>query len=247
MLLLKEAVSELEELKLISATSLSESSNTEQPSNFPNRRFYDFNWKYSGSFANIDRGISLSSTQDASTPMPEWARTLFKKLQTTGIAPSWVESPDHCMIGEYEPNSGLPAHVDDVSYWDHWILVLSLRSDTTLRMRDLRFPELFRDILVPRRSAYLLQGASRYSWTHEVMPCQERRTVIMWRNILPAILHAPIQTDNKENKFIERVTLPSSNISTETQIYRNKLYNIAGTVSFLILGLVTFQSFFKKK
>ncbi|KAI1893935.1 hypothetical protein AGOR_G00128770 [Albula goreensis] len=76
--------------------------------------------------------------------------------------------PDQLTINQYEPGQGIPPHVDTHSAFEDTILSLSLGAKTVM---DFRHPEgRSVAVVLPRRSLLVMQGESRYLWTHGITP-----------------------------------------------------------------------------
>lgn len=100
---------------------------------------------------------------------------------------SWL--PVHAI--HLHKNGTLSAHVDSVKFSGTVVCGLSLLSDCIMRLRpaypseNLDFLDHkndipskaikdYIDLYLPRRSLYILSGASRYSYTHEILSCGAR-------------------------------------------------------------------------
>lgn len=69
--------------------------------------------------------------------------------------------PDQLTVNQYEPGSGIPAHVDTHSAFEDEIL----GSDVVM---DFKHPDgVTVQVTLPRRSLLVMGGESRYLWTHE--------------------------------------------------------------------------------
>ena len=95
-------------------------------------------------------------------------------------------SPIEVNILEYlqEKGSNIAPHFDDFWIWGERILGLSLGSDTVMqftREGDLRLIE----VPLPRRSLYVMSGASRNEWMHgiESKDVKGRRLVVTLREL----------------------------------------------------------------
>lgn len=83
------------------------------------------------------------------------------------------------LLNVYPPGDGVSAHTDDPLTWTGWVLGLSLGSDTVMTFRDPRRPRgdggeppggnLVADVLLPRRSLYVMTGEARWGLTHEIV------------------------------------------------------------------------------
>lgn len=94
-------------------------------------------------------------------------------------------------------SSGVRAHTDDKVFWTGWVLGISMGTEAVMTFRD---PEAaaapsrsgccpcgcgggtcavgaagahLADVLLPRRSMYVMTGPARWSYTHEISPQQQ--------------------------------------------------------------------------
>jgi alkylated DNA repair dioxygenase AlkB len=72
---------------------------------------------------------------------------------------------DQCIVNEYLPGQGISRHIDKTSLFGPTIACVSIGSDATIRFTKDKNAV---DVLVPRRSLYIMQGDARYAWTHEM-------------------------------------------------------------------------------
>lgn len=84
-------------------------------------------------------------------------------------------------------------HVDSIRYCGNIICGLCLLSDAVMRLVQVDNKDQVIDIMLPRRSLYIMRDESRYKYTHEVLGekesyfdttavCRDRRVSIMCRN-----------------------------------------------------------------
>ncbi|MBN3302001.1 ALKB7 dioxygenase, partial [Amia calva] len=87
-------------------------------------------------------------------------------------------------------------HVDSVKFCGSTIAGLSLLSDSVMRLVSQQDAADWVDLLLPRRSLYIIRGSARYDFTHEILRDEEsvfgglrvprqRRVTVICRN-LPA-------------------------------------------------------------
>nr|ACO10554.1 Alkylated DNA repair protein alkB homolog 7 precursor [Caligus rogercresseyi] len=84
-------------------------------------------------------------------------------------------------------NGLIKPHVDSIKFCGSTISVLSLLSSSIARFRVESDRETYVDVPLPARSLYILKGASRYDFTHEILGPEEdlnkgRRISIVIRN-----------------------------------------------------------------
>ncbi|XP_076756510.1 alpha-ketoglutarate-dependent dioxygenase alkB homolog 7, mitochondrial [Xylocopa sonorina] len=59
-------------------------------------------------------------------------------------------------------------HVDSVRFCGEIIAGLSLLTDCVMRLQMINNEALYKDFLLPRRSLYIMSGAARYNYNHEI-------------------------------------------------------------------------------
>ncbi|XP_078478996.1 alpha-ketoglutarate-dependent dioxygenase alkB homolog 7, mitochondrial [Lampetra planeri] len=85
-------------------------------------------------------------------------------------------------------------HIDSVKFCGSTIAGLSLLSDSIMRLVKEDSPSQWLDLLLPRRSLYILRDQARYNFTHEILKDEEsvfngqrvprqRRIAIICRNL----------------------------------------------------------------
>lgn len=112
-----------------------------------------FGYEFKYEINNVDRNSPLKET------IPSHCEKLFKFMNIT---------PDQLTVNCYNPGQGIPAHVDTHSAFEGPIISLSLGSDVVMEFKhdDGRSCS----VLLPRRSLTIMDGESRYDWTHGITP-----------------------------------------------------------------------------
>ena len=119
---------------------------------------------------------------DRLSPLPRWMGALVDRTLASDPArqflPSledWGDGVQHALLNEYEPGDGVRAHTDDTRFWRKFVLGLSLGSAVTMRFTSpsaclscLAMQTEAVDVRLPARSLYVLTGASRWVWKHEI-------------------------------------------------------------------------------
>ena len=88
-------------------------------------------------------------------------------------------------IYTYEKNDMLRPHVDDVNFWNHWVVGLSMGSDIVMDFTNMSTKEEH-PIFIPARSVYILTGDARYSYLHGIKSQKfnnHKRVSITFRSI----------------------------------------------------------------
>ncbi|NXS22679.1 ALKB7 dioxygenase, partial [Mystacornis crossleyi] len=91
------------------------------------------------------------------------------------------------------PGGRVGPHVDSVKFCGCTIAGVSLLSPSVLRLRSLQDPQDWLELLLEPGSLYVLRGAARYEFTHEILPDEEsffgglrvprgRRVALIFRN-----------------------------------------------------------------
>ena len=99
--------------------------------------------------------------------LPPWASELAWRLCRDGLLP---RAPDQMVVNDYQPGSGIFAHVDQ-AVWGEVVASVSLGSTCVMqfsRSDDERAEEVF---LEPR-SMLVLSGEARWAWRHGILPRQ---------------------------------------------------------------------------
>lgn len=155
---IKEAISQEEEEKLISSIDKNEWDNRYKR----RTQYYGYDYHYR------TRGLT--------------------KLDTipTEFIPSSVAShisPDAIIINEYYDGQGITPHTDAMC-WGNRIVILSLGADTTMKFSaDL----LSIDVTLPRRSLLILEDKPRYKLKHSIDHKGDRRVSLTYRTIAPGV------------------------------------------------------------
>jgi len=161
-LLLDEGVlNELYEQELIEYFQIADSSvlGNATPSTLKNRRVKHFGYEFLYGTNNIDRAKPLElKIPDICTPLLEklLAKNLIKHM------------PDQLTVNQYEVGQGIPPHVDTHSAFEDEILSITLGHQVVM---DFTSPQGRKvSLILPRRSALVMSGESRYLWTHGIVP-----------------------------------------------------------------------------
>ncbi|ODN02324.1 Alkylated DNA repair protein alkB 8 [Orchesella cincta] len=96
--------------------------------------------------------------------IPDYVLPTVSKMISTGAAPA---EPDQLTVNQYMPGQGIPPHCDTHSCFEGPIISLSLGSDTVM---DFRQANSVSSVILPARSLLVMDGASRYGWTHGITP-----------------------------------------------------------------------------
>ncbi|RLN73123.1 hypothetical protein BBJ28_00002787 [Nothophytophthora sp. Chile5] len=100
-------------------------------------------------------------------PMPAVLQSIIDQIARCGIMDG--DTPDQVTVNEYLPGQGIASHLDTHSAFTTTIASLSLCSEVVM---EFRHPDGVRNegVLLPARSLAVMSGASRYEWTHAIVP-----------------------------------------------------------------------------
>lgn len=79
---------------------------------------------------------------------------------------------EHVHVLDLAAHGEIRPHIDAVKFCGRVIGGLSLLSDCVMRLRHEQRPELEIDVLLRRRSLYIMQDVARYEFTHAVLPTE---------------------------------------------------------------------------
>lgn len=141
--------------------------------------------QYTARRRTVSFGASYDFSENRATPAPELPHEFYWLRDR---AAEWAQldprSIVQTLIAEYREGTPLGWHRDVPDY--EVIVGISLASATRLRMRPYPWkPERKREILaitLEPRSAYILRGAARWGWQHQVPPTKALRYSITFRS-----------------------------------------------------------------
>lgn len=130
-------------------------------------------------------------------PLRSWSsasRSLFDRVASLAALPSGAELlPVHVL--DLEAHGEISRHVDHVEYSGESIVGLSLLSHAVMLLQHEADPAAAFDLLLPRRSLYVLRGEARYRWAHSLplqpsfegqsLPPKSRRISVILRDRPP--------------------------------------------------------------
>lgn len=142
-----------------------------QPQTQPTRRrvmHYGYKFDYQTRHADC-------STQ---VPWPAWRElsglgTRVNIAVRKAIQGKLEWTADQATVNEYVPGEGIAKHIDTHAAFEDGIASLSLGSMAVIRFatctKEGKKDEHFVDVVVPRRSLFIMTGESRYLWTHAMV------------------------------------------------------------------------------
>ncbi|XP_077397142.1 tRNA (carboxymethyluridine(34)-5-O)-methyltransferase alkbh8 isoform X1 [Festucalex cinctus] len=160
LVLVEDFVSPEEEALLLAAIDWSSTSDdvTAQKA-LKHRRVKHFGFEFRYDNNNVDKDKPLP------VGIPEECQPVLQRIMESGHTKFM---PDQLTVNQYESGQGIPPHVDTHSAFEDTILSLSLGTKTVMEFRhpDGRVVSVF----LPARSLLVMQGESRYLWTHGITP-----------------------------------------------------------------------------
>jgi alkylated DNA repair dioxygenase AlkB len=120
------------------------------------RRVQHYGWKYDYKARRINSNSYLG-------PLPEWAMDLGQRLLENGFL---KENPDQVIVNEYIENQGIGKHVDCLDCFRGAIVTISLCETWQMTFRGPDGQKIEKTL--PRKSAVILDGPARETWTHEI-------------------------------------------------------------------------------
>jgi alkylated DNA repair dioxygenase AlkB len=122
-----------------------------------------------------------------------------------------LHQPDQVIINEYVPGEGIKPHKDR-AYYENQICGVNLGSGCIMRFIKGKNEEVV-DIVIPRRSLYVMQDDARKKWNHGIPPRKkdniagtlqhrERRVSITYRKVKQGKVH-PMDPEGKVAKMLQ--------------------------------------------
>jgi len=98
---------------------------------------------------------------------------IIKKLQNTAFDPEGTRLLPYIHVLDLAENGFIKPHIDSSRFCGDTVAVLSLLSDSVLKLVHEKHENYIVHVLVPRRSLYVLRGISRYNYTHAILKNEE--------------------------------------------------------------------------
>ena len=126
------------------------------------RRVQHYGWRYDYGERQIDESMHLGN-------LPDWAKTLGKRLVENGLMQSGDQGvvPDQVIVNEYTAMQGISRHIDQPQSFAEPVATISLLETWGMVFRRRGSKEKVEKAL-ERRSVAVLTGDARYKWTHEI-------------------------------------------------------------------------------
>ncbi|XP_061702544.1 alpha-ketoglutarate-dependent dioxygenase alkB homolog 7, mitochondrial [Syngnathoides biaculeatus] len=99
-------------------------------------------------------------------------QTILARVRSVAFASgSSLLGPVHVL--DLDKTGYIKPHIDSVKFCGSTITGLSLLSDSVMRLVEVDAPSEWLDLLLPRRSLYILRDQARYNFTHEILKDEE--------------------------------------------------------------------------
>ena len=121
------------------------------------RRVQHYGYKYDYRFRRIDLSMKIGD-------LPIWIEPITERLVEKNY---FKTKPDQLIVNEYEIGQGISPHIDCEPCFDDTIVSISLNSTAIMNFNHAITNEKI-EIFLPRRSAVILKGESRYNWKHSI-------------------------------------------------------------------------------
>ena len=121
------------------------------------RRVQHYGYKYDYKLRTINHSMYLGE-------IPEWSKEFAERL----VARKYMTTmPDQIIVNEYLPGQGIANHVDCEPCFGDTIITISLNSNCVMDFINLETKQKIEVLLEPR-SLVVINGVSRYKWTHGI-------------------------------------------------------------------------------
>ncbi len=124
------------------------------------RKVQHYGWKYDYQGRKVDPSSRIG-------PLPAWLEVLAKRLVDLGVCP---EMPDQVLVNNYVGSQGISKHVDCVPCFRGPVVMLSLNEawEMVFSRKVSEGEDSKYGLVLPRRSATVLEGEARLNWLHEI-------------------------------------------------------------------------------
>ena len=148
LLLIKDFITKAEEDQLLTEI------NKMPWSNKLKRRVQQYGYEYDYTSRNAANSLG---------PLPDFLTFTVDRIMEHSLS---TMRPDQCIVNEYEPGQGISNHVDIPHLFGDEIISISLASDVIMEFTSPDSKKV--SVLLPRRSAVILEGDARYKWKHGI-------------------------------------------------------------------------------
>lgn len=138
----------------------------------------------------------ISNYRELQRPIRQWSassRAVLTRLAALALPPGVEPMPVHVL--DLKPEGWISRHVDHTEYSGAYIAGISLLSHAVMLLESEQGDGSAFELLLPRRSMYVLHGEARYQWGHSVplepsfegqpLPPKGRRISLLLRDRAP--------------------------------------------------------------
>ncbi|KAF8776862.1 Alkylated DNA repair protein alkB like protein [Argiope bruennichi] len=156
LVLIENFINEEEEKALLAAITFEDVS---EKAVLKHRKVKHYGYEFIYGSNNVDKNRCLDEK------VPDICIPYLEKIVALGYLP---RIPDQLTVNHYLPGQGIPPHIDTHSAFEDGIVSISLCSQVVM---DFYGPDKRSiPVLLPRRSALIMLGESRYQWKHGITP-----------------------------------------------------------------------------
>lgn len=118
-------------------------------------------------------------------PFPQWAKQIAEKMINEKFI---TKCPDQMIVNEYNPGQGIGKHIDSDMFED---TIISLSLNSACLFRFSRNPTSFGktksryDVNLKPRTLVIMEGESRYEWSHQIPAIKKERRVSLTFRYVP--------------------------------------------------------------
>ncbi|GFS55196.1 alkylated DNA repair protein alkB homolog 8 [Trichonephila clavipes] len=157
LVLIDDFINEEEEKELLKSITFEDVCDEKAVLKHRKVKHYGYEFIYGSN--NVDKNKSLDEK------IPDVCIPHLQRLVALGYL---SKIPDQLTVNHYLPGQGIPPHIDTHSPFEDGIVSISLESQVVM---DFYGPEKeCIPVLLPRRSALIMLGESRYLWKHGITP-----------------------------------------------------------------------------
>lgn len=159
--------------------------------------------------------ITTKTENDYLGELPNWLQNIWKnfilKLEKIDELVGKCDIPDHVLVNFYPVSDGCNPHVDDIKFWNNWVVGVSLGSGCNIVFSSKTCEKTY---WIPPRSVYVITSDARYLWKHEIkfeekdifygdIIQRDSRFSITFRTIHSDILSQSVRESVKKNENIK--------------------------------------------
>uniref|UniRef100_A0A6I8NDW1 AlkB homolog 7 n=1 Tax=Ornithorhynchus anatinus TaxID=9258 RepID=A0A6I8NDW1_ORNAN len=102
----------------------------------------------------------------------EPSRAILQRVRAAAFDPDQPQLPLVHVL-DLDQSGYIKPHVDSIKFCGSTIAGLSLLSTSVMRLVDSHDPQQWLELLLERRSLYILRGPARYDFSHQILRDQE--------------------------------------------------------------------------